>query len=65
MKKITGYVSVRALGTYDFEFFVEDETTDEEIKQKVKDTMQLSYDYWVEPGYKKRVVEEYYKEDSN
>ena len=63
MKKVTGYVSVRALGTYDFEFFVEDDATDEEVAREVENTMQISYDYSVEPGYKKRTVEEYYKEE--
>ena len=31
MKKVSGYVSVRALGCYDFEFYVDDDATDEEI----------------------------------
>ena len=35
MKKVSGYVSARPLGCYDFEFFVDDNTTDEEIKQNV------------------------------
>ena len=35
MKKVSGYISVRALGCYDYEFFVDDNATDEEIKQKV------------------------------
>lgn len=51
MKRVTGYISVRALGTYDYEFFVDDNATDEEIAQKVKDYEQLSHDYSVEEGY--------------
>ena len=37
MKKVSGYISVRALGCYDYEFYVDDDATDEEIEQKVKD----------------------------
>lgn len=33
MKKVTGYIDVRALGHYDWEFYVEDNATDEEIKE--------------------------------
>lgn len=35
MKKVSGYVSVRPLGCYDFEFFVDDNTTDEEIEKRL------------------------------
>ena len=51
MKKVSGYVSVRALGCYDFEFYVDDNATDEEIKAKVKETMEISHHYSVEEGY--------------
>lgn len=37
MKKVSGFIDVRALGHYDFEFYVDDNATDEEIKQKVDD----------------------------
>lgn len=51
MKRVTGYISTRPLGSYDFEFFVEDSTTDQEIKQKVEDMLEFSMDYKVEEGY--------------
>lgn len=57
MKKVSGYVSVRALGCYNFEFYVDDNATDEEIKRKVDKTMQLSHSYSVEYS-----VEEGYEE---
>lgn len=50
MKKVSGYVSVRALGCYDFEFYVDDDATDEEIEAKVEETMQISHHYSVEAG---------------
>ena len=51
MKKVSGYISVRALRCYDFEFYVDDDTTAEEIKEKVDEVMELSYNYTVEEGY--------------
>lgn len=51
MKKVTGYISVRALGCYDFEFYVDDNTTDKEIKQMVDDKIEMSMHYDVEEGY--------------
>lgn len=51
MKRVSGYVSVKALGCYNFEFYVDDDATAEEISKQVDDTMMLSYDYEVEDGY--------------
>jgi hypothetical protein len=50
-KKVSGYISVRALGQYDFEFYVDDNTTDEEIKKRVSDVCHYCIDYDVESGY--------------
>ena len=61
MKKVSGYVSVRALGCYDFEFYVDDNATDEEIKQKVNDHIQLSSYYTVEEGYEEYTEIKYRK----
>ena len=51
MKKVSGYISVRALGWYDYEFYVDDNATDEEIEQKVAEYEQMSRNYNVEEGY--------------
>ena len=51
MKQVTGYISVRALGCYDFDFYVDDNATDEEIKQKVEDVCNYRISYDVEEGY--------------
>ena len=51
MKKVSGYVSVRALGCYDFEFYVNDNVTKDEIERMVDEKMQLSHHYSVEEGY--------------
>lgn len=51
MKKVSGYIYVRALGQYDFEFYVEDDATDEEIQSRVDDITDYSISYEVEDGY--------------
>lgn len=58
MKKVTGYINVRALGHYDWEFYVEDNTTDEEIEKMVEDTCNYYIHYNVEEGYEKVEVTE-------
>lgn len=62
MKKVSGCINVRALGCYDFEFYVEDNTTDEEIKKKVDDVCDYYVYYNVEDGYRKELQEIYIKE---
>lgn len=61
MKKITGYVSVRPLGSYDFEFYVDDNTTDEEIQRMIDDELEFSQGYEVEEGYIKEQTVTYRK----
>lgn len=51
MKKVTGYIDVRALGRQDFDFYVDDNATDEEIEQKVEDVCDYYINYDVEEGY--------------
>lgn len=64
MKKVSGCIDVRALGHYDFEFYVNDNTTDEEIKQKVDDACDYCIDYDVEDGYEEYTEVRYRKKGS-
>ena len=50
-KKVSGYISVRALGQYNFEFYVDDNATDKDIEEKVDEMCNYYIDYDVEPGY--------------
>jgi len=51
MKRVTGCIDVRALGCYNFDFYVEDNLTEEEIKKKVEDVCEYYIDYEIEDGY--------------
>ena len=51
MKKVSGYINVRALGHYDFEFYVDDNATDEEISKLVDGACNYYINYKVEDGY--------------
>ena len=62
MKKVSGYISVRALGTYEYEFYVDDDATDEEIEQKVAEEERLSRWFDVEEGYKAHTETKYIKD---
>ena len=64
MKKVTGYIDVRALGHYDWEFYVEDNATDEEIKEKVDEVCDYYIHYDVEEGYEAYTKVCYYKKNN-
>lgn len=61
MRKVNGYISVRALGCYDFEFYVPDNTTNEEINKMVEETVEMSMNFDVEDGYEEYTTIEYRK----
>lgn len=61
MKRVKGCISVRALGDYDFEFYVDDSMTEEQIKQKVDDVCNYSIWYDVDEGYEEYVEVRYRK----
>lgn len=64
MKKVSGYIDVRALGCYDFEFYVDDNATDEEIKKLVDGACNYCIDYYVEDGYEEYTETRYRKKGS-
>lgn len=61
MKKVSGCIDVRALGHYDFEFYVDDNATEEEIKKKVDDVCDYYISYDVEEGYEEYTEVRYRK----
>ncbi len=64
MKRVKGYISVRPLGEYNFDFYVPDDTTNEEIKKMVDDSLEFSMNYEVEEGYEEYTEVKYRKRDS-
>lgn len=64
MKKVTGYIDVHALGHFDFEFYVENDATDEEIKERVDKVCDYYIDYDVEEGYESYTETRYRKKGS-
>lgn len=61
MKKVSWYISVRPLGCYDFEFYVDDNATEEEIKQEIDNMCEYSMYYDVEEGYEEYTEVRYRK----
>ena len=65
MKRVTGCIDVRALGHYDFEFYVDDDATEEEIKRKVDGVCDYYISYNVEDGYEEYTEIRYRKKSDN
>lgn len=61
IKKVKGYIYVRALGEYNWEFYVPDDATDDEIKEKVEEICNYDIDYTVEDGYEEYTETRYRK----
>lgn len=61
MKKVSGSMYVRALGEHNFEFYVPDDTTKEQIDELVDKACNYSIDYVVEDGYEEYTVVKYRK----
>ena len=65
MKKVSGYIDVRALGCYDFEFYVDDNATHEEIKKKVEEVCDYNIAYNIEDGYEEYTEVRYRKKQDD
>lgn len=63
MKKVSGYINVRALGEYNFDFYVDDNATDEEIEKKVDEVCDYYIHYDVEDGYEEYTEIRYRKKN--
>ena len=50
MKKVSVHANVRALepGSFDYVFYVDDDATDDEIKQKIEEYQKIYYEYDIE-----------------
>lgn len=60
MKKVSGYFSCRPLGSYDYEFYVNDNATDADIREMIEDRLEICMYYEVEEGYE-AIVETVYR----
>ena len=65
MKKVSGYINVRALGTYNFEFYVNNDTTDKEIERLVNDACDYYINYDIEEGYELVTEVKYKKKEDD
>ncbi len=65
MKRVKGYIFVRPLGEFNFDFYVPDDTTDEEIKKLMDEKIEFFMDYEVEEGYEEYTEVKYRKRDNN
>lgn len=61
MKRVSGYMDSRRLGHYDFEFYVDDDMSDEEIKKEVDEMAAISIHYEIEEGYEEYIEVRYRK----
>ena len=51
MKKVSGYINVRPLGEFNFEFYVPEDMTCEQIAEKIKNKYECYIHFETEDGY--------------
>ena len=51
MKKVSGYINARPLGVFDFEFYVPEDMTHEQIREEIKDKHECYIYFETEDGY--------------
>lgn len=63
MKRVKGWISVRPIGCWDFDFLVDDNMSEREIENMIMDEAEYSFHYDIEPGYEKYTEVKYRKRD--
>lgn len=63
MKRVKGWISVRPIGCWDFDFFVDNNMSEREIENMIMDEAEYSFHYNIEPGYEKYTEVKYRKRD--
>lgn len=63
MKRVKGWISVRPIGCWDFDFFVDDNMSEREIEDMIMDKAEYSFHYDIEPDYEKYTEVKYRKGD--
>lgn len=61
MKRVSGFVNARPIGSFDFEFFVPEDTSDKEIEDMIKDKYELYISFDTEDGYEEATKKVYRK----
>lgn len=51
MKKVSGYINARPLGEFDFEFYVPENMSDEQIEEEIKKKYECYIHFETEDGY--------------
>ncbi len=51
MKRVTGYISCRPIGCYEFEYMLPDNMSQEEIEEYIREKNELCMNFDVEDGY--------------
>ena len=65
MKRVKGWMSVRPIGCWDFDFFVDDDMSKEEIEEMIMDEAEYSFHYDIESGYEEYTEVKYRKNGEN
>lgn len=63
MKRVKGWISVRPIGCWDFDFFVDDNMSEREIEDRIMDEAEYSFHYDIEPDYEEYTEVKYRKRD--
>lgn len=65
MKRVRGYFSCRPLGTTQYEFYVNDDVSSEQIEEIINDRLEISENHEIEEGYEEVFETTYRKRRDN